>query len=100
MKINFISEQKHSSGIKDTPSGDGGFKEANNTLYRKFQFKNFSEAFAFMTRVALEAEKMDHHPLWTNVYNTVEIWLSTHDAGDIVTDKDRKLAKKIDALLT
>jgi 4a-hydroxytetrahydrobiopterin dehydratase len=73
--------------------------ENNNKLYRKFQFKNFSEAFAFMTRVAIEAEKMDHHPLWTNVYGTVEIWLSTHDSGDIVTDKDRKLAKRIDALL-
>ena len=73
--------------------------ESNNKLYRKFQFKNFSEAFAFMTRVAIEAEKMDHHPLWTNVYNTVEIWLSTHDAGDIVTDKDHKLAAKIDALI-
>ena len=72
--------------------------EENNKLYQKFQFNNFSEAFAFMTRVALEAEKMDHHPLWTNVYNTVEIWLSTHDAGDIVTDKDQRLAKKIDAL--
>lgn len=73
--------------------------EADNKLYRKFQFKNFSEAFAFMTRVAMEAEKMDHHPLWTNVYNTVEVWLSTHDAGDVVTDKDRKLAAKIDTLL-
>ncbi|WP_431212641.1 4a-hydroxytetrahydrobiopterin dehydratase [Puia sp. P3] len=69
------------------------WEEKNNTLYRKFEFKNFSEAFAFMTRVALEAEKMDHHPMWTNVYNKVEISLSTHDAGDIVTDKDRKLAK-------
>jgi 4a-hydroxytetrahydrobiopterin dehydratase len=76
------------------------WKEENNKLYRKFQFKDFSEAFGFMTRVALAAEKMDHHPLWTNVYNTVEIWLSTHDAGDIVTDKDRKLSKKIDALVT
>ena len=74
------------------------WKEENNKLYRKFQFKDFSEAFAFMTRVALEAEKMDHHPEWKNVYNTVEVWLSTHDAGDIVTDKDKKLAKKIDAL--
>ena len=73
--------------------------EENNKLYQKFQFNNFSEAFAFMTRVALEAEKMDHHPLWTNVYNTVEIWLSTHDAGNIVTDKDQRLAKKIDALV-
>lgn len=75
------------------------WQETDNKLYRKFQFKNFSEAFAFMTRVAIEAEKMDHHPLWTNVYNSVEVWLSTHDAGDIVTDKDHKLAAKIDALL-
>jgi len=74
------------------------WKEEKNTLHRKFEFKTFSEAFAFMTRVALEAEKMDHHPKWTNEYNKLEIWLSSHDAGDIVTDKDRKLAKKIDAL--
>lgn len=72
------------------------WEEKNNRLYRQFQFDNFSEAFAFMTRVALEAEKMDHHPMWTNVYNTVEIWLSTHDAGDIVTDKDHRLAGQID----
>jgi 4a-hydroxytetrahydrobiopterin dehydratase len=70
--------------------------ETNNKLYRKFQFANFSEAFAFMTRVALAAEKMNHHPEWKNTYNTVEIWLSTHDAGDIVTEKDRKLAEEID----
>jgi 4a-hydroxytetrahydrobiopterin dehydratase len=74
------------------------WEEKNNSLYRKFQFKNFSEAFAFMTRVALEAEKMDHHPSWTNVYNTVEITLNTHSEGNIVTEKDRKLAKKIDAI--
>lgn len=73
--------------------------EADNKLYRKFKFKDFSGAFAFMTRVAMEAEKMDHHPLWTNVYNTVEIWLSTHDAGNVVTDKDRRLAAKIDSFL-
>jgi 4a-hydroxytetrahydrobiopterin dehydratase len=75
------------------------WEEKNNQLYRKFQFKNFSEAFAFMTRVALEAEKMDHHPDWSNVYNIVEIRLSTHSAGDVVTEKDRKLAQKIDALV-
>lgn len=75
------------------------WKETNNTLYKKFQFKNFSEAFAFMTRVAIEAEKMEHHPTWKNVYNTVEVWLNTHDAGDIVTEKDHDLSKKIDALL-
>lgn len=71
---------------------------SSDNLYRKFTFADFSEAFAFMTRVALIAEKMNHHPKWTNVYNTVEIWLSTHDAGNVVTDKDRKLADKIDAL--
>jgi 4a-hydroxytetrahydrobiopterin dehydratase len=75
------------------------WEEQNNSLYRKFEFKDFSAAFAFMTRVALAAEKMDHHPKWTNVYNTVEIWLSTHDAGNTVTEKDRKLAQKIDGLL-
>lgn len=74
------------------------WKEENNALYRKFEFKNFSEAFAFMTRVALEAEKMDHHPRWTNVWNTVEIWLNTHSAGHVVTEKDKKLAAKIDSL--
>jgi 4a-hydroxytetrahydrobiopterin dehydratase len=74
------------------------WEEKDNSLYKKFSFTDFSEAFAFMTRVALSAEKMDHHPKWTNVYNQVEIWLSTHDAGDTVTEKDRKLAKKIDAL--
>ena len=74
------------------------WKEEDNKLYKKFEFKDFSEAFAFMTRVALAAEKMDHHPLWTNVYNKVEIWLNTHDAGDVVTDKDRKLSATIDKL--
>ncbi|MET0395014.1 MAG: 4a-hydroxytetrahydrobiopterin dehydratase [Chitinophagaceae bacterium] len=73
--------------------------EEKNKLYRKITFKDFSEAFAFMTRVALIAEKMDHHPEWKNVYNTVELWLSTHDAGDVVTEKDRKLATAIDAMV-
>ena len=72
--------------------------EQNNKLHKSFKFKNFSEAFAFMTSVALAAEKMDHHPLWTNMYNTVDIWLSTHDAGNTVTEKDKILARAIDAL--
>lgn len=71
----------------------------NNKLYRRFQFADFSEAFAFMTRVAIEAEKMNHHPKWRNVWNTVEVWLSTHDAGDIVTEKDEELARRIDKIL-
>jgi 4a-hydroxytetrahydrobiopterin dehydratase len=74
------------------------WKEENNTLKKSFQFKNFVEAFSFMTKVALAAEKMDHHPFWTNAYNKVSIELSTHDAGDVVTDKDRQLAKVIDEL--
>jgi 4a-hydroxytetrahydrobiopterin dehydratase len=75
------------------------WKEENNSLKRAFKFKDFKEAFAFMTQVALIAEKMDHHPNWSNVYNTVSIELSTHDAGNTVTDLDRKLAKAIDALI-
>lgn len=75
------------------------WKEENNSLTRTFKFKDFQEAFAFMTRVALIAEKMDHHPNWSNVYNTVTIQLSTHDAGNKVTDLDRKLAKAIDELI-
>ena len=74
------------------------WKEEDHTLYKQFDFQNFSEAFSFMTRVALLAEQMNHHPKWTNTYNKVEIWLSTHDAGDIVTEKDRKLANKIDQI--
>lgn len=73
--------------------------EENNTLKRAFEFKDFSEAFAFMTRVALLAEKHDHHPYWVNVYNRVEITLTTHSAGNTVTDKDRKLAAEIDKLV-
>jgi 4a-hydroxytetrahydrobiopterin dehydratase len=75
------------------------WNEENNSLKRTFTFKDFSEAFAFMTRVALLAEKHNHHPNWSNVWNKVEITLNTHDAGDIVTEKDRKLAKEIDKLV-
>jgi len=75
------------------------WQETDNKLYRAFKFKNFSEAFSFMTRVALLAEKMDHHPTWTNTYNNLEIWLNTHDAGDVVTDKDREMTGMIDKLL-
>jgi 4a-hydroxytetrahydrobiopterin dehydratase len=73
--------------------------ETKNKLHQKFEFNDFSEAFAFITRVALAAEKMDHHPKWTNEYNKVEMWLSSHDAGNVVTAKDKKLAKQIDALV-
>lgn len=73
--------------------------EENNRLKKTFTFKDFNQAFGFMSKVALVAEKMDHHPYWTNVYNVVTFELSTHDAGDIVTAKDHKLAKSIDQLV-
>ncbi len=72
--------------------------EKNDKLVKIFEFNNFVEAFGFMTKVAIIAEKMDHHPNWSNVYNKVSIELSTHDAGGIITDKDRELAKAIDAI--
>ncbi len=75
------------------------WKEENNQLKRTFVFENFSEAFAFMARVALLAEIHGHHPDWSNSYNKVEISLTSHDAGHKVTDKDRKLAAEIDKLL-
>lgn len=75
------------------------WQETNNQLYRKFQFADFSEAFAFITRVAILAEKQNHHPTWTNTWNTVEIWLCSHDAGNTITDRDHKLAASIDKLI-
>ena len=72
--------------------------EEKSRLQAAFKFKDFTEAFAFMTEVAAEAEKQQHHPHWTNEYNTVDIQLATHDAGNIVTDKDRNLAATIDEI--
>ncbi|SMO58087.1 4a-hydroxytetrahydrobiopterin dehydratase [Solitalea koreensis] len=72
------------------------WKEENDQLSRTFQFQNFIEAWGFMNKVALIAEKMNHHPNWLNVYNRVEINLCTHDAGDKVTERDHKLAAAID----
>jgi 4a-hydroxytetrahydrobiopterin dehydratase len=74
------------------------WENKNNQLVRTYEFKNFKKAFAFMTQVAFEAENMNHHPEWTNVYNKVSIHLSTHDAGDVVTEKDRELSKRIDEI--
>jgi len=74
------------------------WNEENNQLKRNFQFANFIEAFGFMSKVALVAEKMNHHPNWSNVYNTVNIALCTHDAGNVITEKDRKLAAAIDKI--
>lgn len=74
------------------------WEEVDKKLYKVVIFKDFQEAFAFMVKVALLAEKNNHHPKWTNQWNKVEIWLCTHDAG-LITEKDRKLAREIDGLL-
>lgn len=75
------------------------WKEENNQLKRSFEFKNFVEAWGFMNKVALLAEKMNHHPDWSNSYNKVEISLTSHDANSTITERDRKLAQQIDKLL-
>ncbi|WP_420388346.1 4a-hydroxytetrahydrobiopterin dehydratase [Roseivirga sp.] len=74
------------------------WKEEDNKLTKTFEFKDFTEAFGFMCKVAIEAEKMNHHPNWSNVWNRVSFELTTHDAGNTVTEKDRKLAEIIDQL--
>ena len=74
------------------------YDEGSDAISHVFKFKSFSEAFGFMTRVALAADKAGHHPDWSNAYDTVTIVLSTHDAGGL-TDKDIALAKAIDAIL-
>jgi 4a-hydroxytetrahydrobiopterin dehydratase len=79
-------------GLKDWHELPG-----RDAIQKKFVFKDFNEAFGFMGRVALAAEKMDHHPEWFNVYKTVEVTLSTHDAGGL-TDNDIALAKFMDSL--
>ena len=76
-----------------------GWTESDGALRRRFQFKNFSEAFGFMTRVALLAETQGHHPDWSNSWNTVDISLTTHSANSTVTENDRTLAAAIDALV-
>ena len=83
---------------KSALAGLKGWSETSgrDAITKKFVFKDFNQAFGFMTRVALVAEKMDHHPEWFNVYRTVEVTLSTHDAGG-VTEKDIALAKAMDS---
>jgi len=75
------------------------WEEKDNALHANFEFKDFIEAFGFMTAVAMLAEKQNHHPEWSNVWNKVNIKLTTHDAGNTVTEKDRQLAAAISALI-
>ena len=81
-----------------TTTNTTSWQEKDNTLYKSYTFVDFSATFAFMTQIALLAEKQNHHPRWTNTYNKLEIWLNTHDAGDTITDRDWKLARAIDGL--
>jgi len=74
-----------------------GWELKDEKIFKKFQFTDFAEAFSFMTRVAIVADKADHHPEWFNVYNRVEIYLTTHDANGI-SERDFSLASKIDAM--
>jgi 4a-hydroxytetrahydrobiopterin dehydratase len=82
----------------DTPEG-WTFEDGGKALARSFKFEDFSEAFAFLTQVALHAEKVDHHPEFTNVWNRVDFRLTSHDAGG-VTERDCKLAEAINRLAT
>ena len=79
--------------------GEWDYDDARDALTRSFLFTDFSEAFAFMTRVALLAEKSDHHPEWSNVWNRVDILLTTHDAGGL-SSRDVQMAAAIDNLLS
>ena len=92
---NRLTEKEHAAALAELTAWSQ--VDGRDAISRTFQFANFVEAFGFMTSVALEAEKMDHHPEWSNVYRTVDITLSTHDAGGL-TELDIKLAKKIDGL--
>ena len=78
--------------------GEWDFDEARDALTRRFMFADFVQAFGFMARVALLAERADHHPEWSNVYNRVDIFLTTHDAGGL-SARDVSLAREIDALV-
>ena len=91
-----LSEAERADALDDLPDWD--YDEGRDAITRRFTFTDFSEAFAFMTRVALLAEKADHHPEWSNVWNRVEITLTTHDAGGL-SGRDVEMAEAIEALL-
>ena len=92
-----LSPDARQEALKTLPSWR--FVEARDAMTRTFQFADFNAAFGFMTRVALVAEKLDHHPEWFNVYNKVDVTLSTHDAGGL-TELDVKLATAMNAIAT
>ena len=97
MGAHFRAQPVHEKAFRFTIGAMSAWEERDGKLHREFTFANFSEAWAFMSRVALLAEKSDHHPDWSNSWNKVVIDLVSHDAGGI-TDRDRQLAEKIDGL--
>ena len=94
--IEQLSEEERADALDELDEWD--YDEARDAITRSFTFTDFVEAFGFMTRVALLAEKADHHPEWTNVWNRVDILLTTHDAGGL-SARDVEMATAIDALL-
>ena len=90
-----LTNEQREAALADLP--DWAWDPARDAIFRRFRFADFSTAFAFMTRVALAAEQADHHPEWTNVWNRVDVTLTTHDS-DGLTAKDVALAKKMDAI--
>ena len=89
-----LSESSIEEKLKNLP----GWSVKNDKLYKEFQFNDFNQAFGFMTRAAMEIEKMNHHPEWFNVYNRISVELTTHDAGGI-TDNDVNLARILNSLI-
>ena len=96
MAVPQLTEAERAEALAALP--EWSLRDDGSAIYRSLRFADFSEAFAFMTRVALLAEKHDHHPEWSNVYNRVEVTLTTHDA-DGLSQRDVKMAQAIDALL-
>lgn len=89
-----LTQDEITDALRDLPN----WKHESDALTHTFEFGSFKEAMSFMVRVGFEAESLDHHPEWTNVYNKVFVRLTTHDAGNKVSDKDVKLAKRIAVL--
>jgi 4a-hydroxytetrahydrobiopterin dehydratase len=94
--VDQLSEAERADALDGLPDWD--YDDARDAIVRRFVFADFNEAFGFMTRVALLAERADHHPEWSNVWNRVEITLTTHDAGGL-SERDIELAEAIEALL-
>ncbi|XP_045209523.1 pterin-4-alpha-carbinolamine dehydratase-like [Mercenaria mercenaria] len=92
-----LSDEERTSKLGPLKSSGWTMVDGRDAIYKEFLFKNFNEAFGFMTRVALQADKMDHHPEWFNVYNKVQITLSTHDCGGL-SERDVKLATFIEGV--